>query len=235
MRSGSHRTERGGGSGVSPAGAYCVDRFLVTALTVPACVIDAGGVLVEVNEAMLQWEGCSPGEMIGRHVGEFAPPARARELGQISDATIGDGEPRATAGMYRGHWVRMRYYRGEAPGDGTQVCIVALDPWRSDALEDGTGEAVVESRHHDLADLAALSTREGEVLWHLGRGKSLPRIASELFRSVKTMEAHVRSIGVKLGLRGRVAMISLVQDRGLSHMTLEQVKRVFGSGDRSAT
>ncbi|MCA9287175.1 MAG: response regulator transcription factor [Phycisphaerales bacterium] len=235
MRRGRQSTARGEPTGGPPGGAYCIDRFLVTALTVPAGVVDADGVVVELNEAMGEWEGRSPEELVGRHVSAFAAPARASELEATASATIGDGEPRVTAGMHKGHWLRFRYYRAETPGEGSLVCIMAVDPWRSDALEDGAGERIVESRHHDLADLAALSTREGEVLWHLGRGKSLPRIASELYRSVKTMEAHVRSIGVKLGLRGRVAMISLVQDRGLSHMTLEQVKLVFGSGDRAGT
>ena len=56
MRRGRQSTARGEPTGGPPGGAYCIDRFLVTALTVPAGVVDADGVVVELNEAMGEWD-----------------------------------------------------------------------------------------------------------------------------------------------------------------------------------
>lgn len=57
---------------------------------------------------------------------------------------------------------------------------------------------VARRREHD--PLAALTEREREVLSLMARGLSNTALAEELHLSVKTVEAHVRSIFTKLGL-----------------------------------
>lgn len=49
----------------------------------------------------------------------------------------------------------------------------------------------------------ALSERESEVLARLARGLTNKDIADELFLSVRTVEAHLRSVFAKLGVRSR--------------------------------
>jgi serine/threonine-protein kinase len=49
--------------------------------------------------------------------------------------------------------------------------------------------------------LAALTSREAEVLTLLAEGRSNKSIASQLFITERTVEAHVKQIFLKLGLR----------------------------------
>lgn len=68
------------------------------------------------------------------------------------------------------------------------------------------GETVIDPEvvKHGLANrrepLAALSDRERDVLAELARGRSNAAIAASLFISERTVDAHLRSIFVKLGL-----------------------------------
>lgn len=58
---------------------------------------------------------------------------------------------------------------------------------------------VARRREHDPLD--SLSAREREVLSLMARGLSNSALCNELHLSVKTVEAHVRSIFMKLGLQ----------------------------------
>jgi DNA-binding NarL/FixJ family response regulator len=70
------------------------------------------------------------------------------------------------------------------------------------------GECVVDptivarlfSRHRD-GPLADLSQRERDVLALMAEGRSNHAISAQLFLSPKTVEAHIRHVFVKLGLR----------------------------------
>jgi DNA-binding NarL/FixJ family response regulator len=57
------------------------------------------------------------------------------------------------------------------------------------------------------ADVNTLTSREREVLDHLGRGHSVPRIAKELNLSPHTVRVHLGNVMKKLGLRDRSATI----------------------------
>ena len=54
-----------------------------------------------------------------------------------------------------------------------------------------------------LAGMAALSSREREVVALVAAGRTNPAIAAELFLSVKTVETHLRNVFVKLGVASR--------------------------------
>jgi len=70
---------------------------------------------------------------------------------------------------------------------------------------------VVPSRGHEADDgaLAALSTREAEVLKALMDGKSADEMAAEQFVSITTVRTHIRSILRKLGVRSQLAAVAL--------------------------
>jgi len=67
----------------------------------------------------------------------------------------------------------------------------------------------------------ALSTRETEVVALLARGRTNKDIADELFISVRTVEAHLRSVYAKLAVRSRTeAALWAVRALGQAEATL---------------
>jgi DNA-binding NarL/FixJ family response regulator len=64
-------------------------------------------------------------------------------------------------------------------------------------------------------DLAALTSRELEVLALIGLGKTNGEIAAELFVSEGTVKTHVNHLFTKLGLRDRAAAVVFAFDHGV--------------------
>ena len=64
-------------------------------------------------------------------------------------------------------------------------------------------------------DLAALTSRELEVLALIGRGRTNAEIAAELFVSEGTVKTHVNHLFTKLRLRDRAAAVVFAFDHGL--------------------
>jgi DNA-binding CsgD family transcriptional regulator len=65
------------------------------------------------------------------------------------------------------------------------------------------------------ASIAALTAREIEVLRLLAQELSNPQIAERLFVSRRTVDAHLRSIYDKLGVKSRDAAIRVAREQGL--------------------
>jgi DNA-binding NarL/FixJ family response regulator len=64
-------------------------------------------------------------------------------------------------------------------------------------------------------DLAALTSRQLEVLALIGHGKTNGEIAAELFVSEGTVKTHVNHLFTKLRLRDRAAAVVFAFDHGL--------------------
>lgn len=67
----------------------------------------------------------------------------------------------------------------------------------------------------DAARLSILTSREMEVLRHLGRGSSNGEIADTLFLSESTVKTHITRIFSKLDLRDRAQAVVLAYEAGL--------------------
>jgi DNA-binding NarL/FixJ family response regulator len=66
------------------------------------------------------------------------------------------------------------------------------------------------------AALAALSSREHEVVLAVAKGQTNAEIAAELYLSVATVKAHISRILTKLGLGNRTQIALLAHDAGLA-------------------
>lgn len=68
----------------------------------------------------------------------------------------------------------------------------------------------ITARCAELAQKYALSPREQEVLFYLGRGYNHPYTASRLYISENTVRTHVKHIYSKLGIESREELIELI-------------------------
>ncbi|MEM1353851.1 MAG: LuxR C-terminal-related transcriptional regulator [Planctomycetota bacterium] len=79
--------------------------------------------------------------------------------------------------------------------------------------------------------LDRLTPREREVLTLIGEGYSLPEIAQQLHRSVKTIETHRLTLGRKLDAGNRVALAKIAISAGL--VNLDASNPVGDNGTRT--
>jgi DNA-binding NarL/FixJ family response regulator len=85
--------------------------------------------------------------------------------------------------------------------------LYAAVDWQAPARDSGAGEATEYP--------AGLTVREVEVLRLVAAGLSDAEAAEQLFLSVRTVNAHLRSIYRKAGVRSRAAAGRFAQDNGL--------------------
>lgn len=80
----------------------------------------------------------------------------------------------------------------------------------------GAGGVWKDPKDEPATALASLSGRELEVLRLIGKGRSREQIASDLTRSVKTIDRHQERLSKKLGVKGRADLIRLAIHEGLA-------------------
>ena len=204
----------------------CAARMIAES-NVPAAVVDESGTFLGLNAVHAALLGSTVEQVTGRRMREVLPARYADPTMRMVHEVLRQGRAVCTVVLWQGNWIRVRFSRQE--WDGRPACLIRVDPWRQAIFEavPPSADQPVEFAAHDPGDLGVLSAREAEVLWMVGQGMSLPALARSINRSIKTVESHVRSVGSKLKLRGRFEIARFAHERGLVHMTHEQVLRVF--------
>ena len=64
-----------------------------------------------------------------------------------------------------------------------------------------------------LAEQAGLSTRERDVLFLLGKGRTIEFIANDLGISFNTAKSHIRNVYTKVGVHSKQELQSLIDER----------------------
>jgi DNA-binding CsgD family transcriptional regulator len=146
---------------------------------------------------------------------------------------------RAFAGLGMGWWsARATLWAGEA-GDASDAAAADLleararfremgaGGWRqrAEAALRAIGRRVPSRGANPTAAAPGFTTREAEVLDHLGLGLSNREIGERLFISEHTVARHLRQVFVKLGVSTRTAAVRAAQARGLVAHAEEGVRQ----------
>lgn len=189
-----------------------------------ACVtvIDREGRLIYMNAEAIRMfveEGADAGDFVGKKLSEFGYPDEwvSERLGLIA-RVLDQGDECVLRSIWNGHqqfsWVRSL---GSEDGEiGRVLFITRRVEAGSEAKHLVQSEMeVVQSNFVGLGELSVLSKRELEVLALIGQGLMAREIASLLHRSVKTIENHRVSIGIKLAKSNKVELALMARAAGL--------------------
>lgn len=104
------------------------------------------------------------------------------------------------------------------------LCMLQEDPVITD-INPMEIDVIVKSAV--LNQLAALTTSELRVLYHLACGRSTLEISEQLFRSNKTVENHIANIHNKIGTKSRGELVQFASGRGLKKYTPEEWEAII--------
>ena len=182
------------GSALPAAGAALTEALSIfeelgDKLLTSGCLVAAGGLAVAADHAEEAVRLLAGAETLRHSIGASWPEVIARRHAEaLAAATASLGEAAA----------------GQASGEGRARTLgETLDAARRET-----------SRTHQESS-AGLTTRELDVLQLLADGMTSARIAEQLFVSVRTVHAHLRSIYQKLGVTSRTAATRHALERGL--------------------
>lgn len=157
----------------------------------------------------------SPADLTSKSLHDLMRAEIAEEHLAHARRVVETGEPVAIDGMVNGRMTRttLRAIPGESAQEDRVLATV-----QPIAAETPKPEGVhhVKAKTNDEGPIAKLTTREREVLYHIGRGLSTAEIASTLGRSTKTVEWHRVSLGNKLGITNRVELARIAIRAGVT-------------------
>ena len=88
----------------------------------------------------------------------------------------------------------------------------------SEQIRDFESDEDDSAQNQGTTSLAALSSRERDVLRHLAEGRSSKQIAAQMRLSLKTIESHRLHITTKLGIRSVAALTKFAIREGLTEL-----------------
>lgn len=202
----------------APAAAQNCD-LLWSALTADSggavIVYDAQGRITCANKAAGRFLQAGEGELGSKALHDIMPAPIAEERLAHARKVLDSGVPMVIDGMLSGRLMRttLRPVRGESANEHR-----VLETIRPIAAEEPRPEGMdyLRAKTDDEGVLGKLTTREREVLFHIGRGLSTAEIATTLGRSTKTVEWHRVSLGNKLGITNRVELARIAIRAGVT-------------------
>lgn len=155
-------------------------------------------------------------DYVGKTIRDFHPPEFVEERLELIGQVLETKQPVAIQHIYHGRKIESTVWplRDVSPPFNRVIVVTHIEaseaPWCPAA-----GCRTFSTQFIDLGPLKILTKRELEVLALLGHGLSVPKVASILHRSPKTIERHKDSIGQKLKMRGQSELVALVTSMGL--------------------
>lgn len=196
---------------------------------VPALLIDDEFRVVRANSVALDPRRNGYEWKIGGSYASSVPPQIARERLPLIEQSMHTGRRLVIDGMLAGMCKRSCYRPFEHKGNRLMFLVCwpqVLNPTTTNQrTENGTD--YVEAQAHDLGPFTPLTERELEVLALVGRGLTNEEIAQTLHRSIKTVQGHRLSLGVKLGMTNRVQVAKLALQSGIVEHDLETIRMVW--------
>ena len=190
----------------------------------PVATLTPWGKIKQCNTPMAALLGCntqSPTASIS--LADLLPAEVAHEQLTLIQQALDTKEPVAVEGMLHGTMLQTIYRAVPAEPDHVgfvlMVCSLVL-------TGEGTHRNLQTRRatHDDAGAIAALTNREREILQYIGMGMTTAQIADKLHRSVKTVEGHRVSLGIKLNVRNRVQLARIAIQAGLSPLPLSAIE-----------
>lgn len=177
--------------------------------------------LIWCNGAYARQLGRAPEDLIGTLPADVFSSKLASDRQARFAAVIREGR---MASFYQ-LWCGARWHTRVWPLDPEAFGVTGLFILMHKSVDPpGPGHegSVILSRVSDLGDLAVLSRRELEVLYLLASGMTVNEIASELFRSPKTIGRHAENIHRKMGYGNRADLVLDATRRGLVAFSSEE-------------
>lgn len=183
---------------------------------VPVMILDADAGIEYANPAAATLLGVPVAEAVGHSLADYFGDEVVRDrVAFIADVLAAD-RPVAVDGMIRGRFTRTIYRPFRDGGTTADRVLVTTrtGDYRDPKVHPATIPAL-RARVDDHGLLAALTTREMEILRLIGMGLSTAGIAKKLARSVKTVEWHRVSLGEKLAATNRVELARIAIAAGI--------------------
>lgn len=208
---------------MSPSAFACLDGLPGMC----AVARDAEMRLLWCNDEYARLNNRPPGRMLGTTLRDILPEALAKEREDIMRRSLREH----VVTEYYQAWLGARWITRVWPLDPGAFGKPGLFVMIYRVMEDHDAKRPT-LQLADLGELAALSKRELEVLYLLAQGKEAPAIAKELFRSVHTVQDHIKSIHSKLNMNNRAEVVRLAASKGILGFTKQQWDAIVAMSPR---
>ena len=197
-------------------------KALWTALSrtpgVGVSITDAEGRLLFVNDtSQVLFSKATAIAYQGKRISDFHPTEFVKERLALIGRVLKESRPLAIRHVYHGRRIESTLWPICDPAPPYNRVIVVSIAGTPSLSSDVPAEIIeqAQTQYIDLGPLNVLTRRELEVLVLLGNGLSVPKAASVLFRSPKTIQRHKAAISQKLQVHGQAELVELVASVGL--------------------